>query len=85
MPAVIDAEQAQWIVGSAPSITVASCDDAKLPSLGQGIGCRIDKKRRRLTVFMVESRNAAVIADLRAGRAIAVVFTHSGSLRSLQL
>ena len=34
---------------------------------------------------MVEARSRALVADLRAGRPIAVVFTHSPTLRSLQL
>ena len=85
MALVIDAEQADWIGRGAASITLASSDEAHAPSLGQGIGCRVDATRKRVTVFMLEPRNAAVIADLRAGRAIAAVFTHSGTMRSLQL
>jgi len=80
---VLDEEQARWLLEAAPSITVASCDAAGIPSLGQGIGCRIEAGRVR--VYMVEARNRAVIADLRAGRPVAVVFTHSPTLRSLQL
>lgn len=38
-----------------------------------------------MRVFAVEARNRAAVADLRGGRPIAVVFTHSPTLRSLQL
>lgn len=85
MSALISAEQANWMERGSPSITLSSCDAAHAPSLAQGLGCRIDATRTRVTVFMLEPRNLATIADLRAGRAIAVVFTHGGSLRSLQL
>jgi hypothetical protein len=84
MPAVIDAQQADWMVQGGPSITLASSSAAG-PSLGQGIGCRVDGSRQLLTVFLVEPRNLALLADLRAGRPVAVVFTHSASLSSLQL
>jgi hypothetical protein len=82
---VIDDEQAQWLAQGAPSITLASCDASGAPSLGQGICCRVASEPTRVRVFLVEARNRALIADLRAGRPIAVVFTHSPTLRSLQL
>ena len=85
MPAVIDEEQADWMVQSGSSITIASCNASAAPSLGQGVGCRIDASRERVTIFVLEPRNLAVLEDVRAGRAFAVVFTHGGSLRSLQL
>lgn len=66
-------------------MTVASSDSAGGPSLGQGIGVRIDEAGTRIRLFMVEARSQAVVNDLRAGRPVAVVFTHSPSLRSLQV
>jgi len=84
MTTVIDAKQADWMVQGGPSITLASSSAAG-PSLGQGIGCRVDSARERITVFLVEPRNLGLVADLRAGRPAAVVFTHSPSLSSLQL
>lgn len=85
MAAVIDAEQATWMVQAGPSITIASCNESLRPSLGQGLGCRVEAGRERITVFLLEPRNLDLVADLRAGRAFAVVFTHSSSLRSVQL
>lgn len=85
MVAVIDTQQAEWMVQGGPSITLASSSAAAGPSLGQGIGCRVDGARERVTVFLVEARNLALAADLRAGRPLAAVFTHSPSLKSLQL
>ena len=84
MAAVLDDEQARWLLEIAPSITFSSCDATGAPSLGQGIGIRVTAPSR-VRVFMVETRNRAVVADLRAGRPVAVVFTHSPTLRSLQL
>jgi len=82
--AVLDDEQARWLREIAPSITFSSCDATGAPSLGQGIGVRVTASSG-VRVFMVEARNRAAVADLRAGRPIAVVFTHSPTLRSLQL
>jgi hypothetical protein len=83
--AVLDQEQTRWLQGEASSVTVASSDTAGVPSLGQGIGTRIDATGTRIRVFIVEARSRALIHDLRAGRPIAVVFTHSPTLRSLQV
>ncbi len=85
MAAVIDEAQADWMVQSGSSITLASCNAAGLPSLGQGIGCRVDGSRERITIFVLEPRNLAVLADVRAGRQFAAVFTHGGTLRSVQV
>jgi hypothetical protein len=83
--AVLDEEQRSWLEAEASSVTVASSDGAGCPSLGQGLGSRLDETGARIRVFMVEARCRALVADLRAGRPIAVVFTHSPTLRSLQL
>lgn len=81
---MLDDEQARWLLEIAPSITFSSCDATGAPSLGQGIGVRVTGPAR-VRVFAVEARNRAAVADLRGGRPIAVVFTHSPTLRSLQL
>jgi hypothetical protein len=81
---VLDDEQAGWLRDGAPSTTLSSCDATGAPSLGQGIGIRVISPAR-VRLFAVEARNRALVADLRAGRPVAVVFTHSPTLRSLQL
>ena len=68
MAAVINAEQAAWISQGGPTITIASRSPSFAPSLGQGIGCRIDAERERFTIFLLEPRNLQVIEDLRAER-----------------
>lgn len=83
--AVLDHEQARWLHEEASSIAVASSDANGTPSLGQGIGMRIEAQGARIRVFMVLARSRGLVADLRAGRPIAVVFTHSPTLRSLQI
>jgi len=83
--ALLDEDQARWLVDNGASIIVSSCDATAGPSIGQGIGCRVEPDRKRVRVFMVEARSRQVLEDLRAGRPIAVVFTHSPTLRSLQL
>ena len=78
-------EQVRWILHAGPTITVASRSARMRPSIGQAIGCRIDPDACRLTVFLPAGRNRAVIADLRAGREVAVVMTRSSTTRSLQV
>lgn len=46
---------------------------------------RVEGEGERVRVFVVLGRNPALVADLRAGRPIAVVLTHAPTLRSLQL
>jgi hypothetical protein len=83
--AVLNHEQARWLHEEASTIAVASSDQNSSPSLGQGIGMRIEAQGARIRVFLVEARSRALVADLRAGRPIAVVFTHAPTLRSLQI
>ena len=85
MPISLDAEQVRWILYGGTTVTVASRNAALRPSIGQALGCRAEAGSSRLTVFLLASRNRAVIADLRAGWPVAVVVTRSSTTRSLQL
>ena len=80
-------DQLRWILQGAVTITVASADAQGQPSIAQAIGCRVVQagESQRLRLLMLEPRNRRTVADLRAGRAVATVFTHSASTRSLQL
>lgn len=83
--AVLSHEQACWILQEAVTLTIASADAERRPSIAQAIGCRILDERRRVRLLLLEPRNRIVVADLRAGRPVALLFTHGFSLRSLQL
>ena len=66
------------------SIKIGSCS-AGVPSVAQGFGCQIAADRRKVCVFVSESRCAGVLRDLRAGAAVAVVFSRPQTHRTLQL
>jgi hypothetical protein len=78
-------EQARWMMLGAPTITLASRNQALRPSLGQAVSCRFDEQRTQLTLLLCEGRNGQVLADVRAGAPLSVVFTHSPTTRSLPL
>lgn len=67
------------------SMNVASCNTARIPSLTRAFGCVVSADRRRVTVFVPVQRAAALLADLRAGGAIAVAFTLPRTHETLQL
>ncbi len=67
------------------AMNVASCSAARVPSLVRAHGCRISADRRRVTVFVSVPRAATVLADLRAGGAIAVVFSLPRTHETIQL
>ena len=67
------------------SMGVASCSAERAPSLVRAHGCRVSADRRRVTVFVSVPRAAAVLRDLRAGGAIAVVFSLPRTHETIQL
>lgn len=67
------------------AINVASCGDELVPSVSRAFGCRVSPDRRRVTVFLSVPRSTALIADLRAGRGVATVFTLPSTHETIQL
>lgn len=82
--APLDAEQAAFVQGPV-SINAASRNAAFVPSAARGFGCRVDDDGRRLTVFLPCGRCADLLADLRGGGPIAVVFSRPSTHRTLQV
>lgn len=66
------------------SINVAARDARNLPSIARALGCRFSLDRRRLTVFLSRAQAAAVLADVRANGAVAVVFVEPSTHKSWQ-
>ena len=85
MPISLDAEQVRWILYGGATMTVASRSAAMRPSIGQVLGCRVEAGSSRLTLFLLASRSRAAVADMRAGREVALVMTRSSTTRSLQV
>jgi hypothetical protein len=67
------------------SINVASCNAACVPSLARAFGCRVSPDRRHVTVFLSVQRSEQLLKDLRAGGAVAVVFTRPTTHQTIQL
>lgn len=67
------------------SILVGSCSADCIPSVVRAYGCRVAPDRRSVTVFLAVTQSQAVLRDLRAGGAIAVVFSRPTTHGTLQL
>ena len=79
----LDPEHAAFLQGPA-SITLASRGPDNLPNISRGIGCRVARDRKRISIFLVEAQAAALLADIRANGMIAAVFSAPLSARSFQ-
>ena len=82
--AVLDADNAAFIA-SGVSIAVASSNAAGIPSLCRAWGCRVSDDRRTVTVYVSPAQGEVLLADLRAGRPLAAVFSLPSSHRTIQL
>ena len=67
------------------SILVGSCSADCIPSVARAYGCRVTPDRRWVTVFLSVAQAQAVLRDLRAGSAIAAVFSRPRTHGTLQL
>lgn len=77
-------DHAAFIQDGRISITAASRDARRLPSVVRAAGCRLDTDRRRLTLLLPTRQAAQVLADIDATGAIAVVFSEPSTHRTLQ-
>ncbi len=83
-PPLLDENNTAFVQGGV-SVVAASCDADGLPSIGRVTGCRVSSDRRRVSVFVAKAQALALLADVRAGRHIAVVFSRPTTHRTLQL
>lgn len=81
---VLGQDQVDFVAGPV-SIAVGSADENLVPSLVRGYGCRVSTDRRRIGVFLSTIRSEAVLRNLRAGGALAVVFNRPSTHQTLQL
>jgi hypothetical protein len=70
---------------SGVSVHVASRSPANVPSVARALGCRIAPDRRRVTIFLSTAQAADLLADLRATRAAAAVFSRPSTHETLQI
>jgi hypothetical protein len=77
-------EDAAFIEGGV-SIHAAARNAANDTTVARAIGCRVSADRQRVTIFLSAVQAAALLADVRANGAIAVVFSQPSSHRTIQL
>jgi hypothetical protein len=80
----LDAETVAFMQGGV-SMHAASRDAGLVASLSRALGCRVAANRSRVTVFLLASHSAGMLADFRANGRIAVVFSLPSTHRTLQL
>lgn len=81
---LIDAEHVAFMQGGV-SISVGGCNADNMPSLSRAIGCRVSIDRREVTVFVAATHAVALLSDVGANGAIAVVFSQPSTNRTMQL
>jgi hypothetical protein len=72
-------------LGGPVAINLASHDAAGTPSITRAYGCKVSADRREVVVFLSKRRSEAILRDLAAGAAIAVVFSRPRTHETLQL
>ena len=82
--ALLDAARADFITHHV-SILVGSSSADCIPSVVRAYGCRVTPDRRSVTVFLAVAQAQTVLRDLRAGGAIAAVFSRPRTHGTLQL
>jgi len=73
------------LMESGVSIHVASCGPANVPSVARALGCRIAPDRHRVTIFVSVAQAPDLVADLRASRMAAVVFSRPSTHQTIQV
>jgi hypothetical protein len=87
-PAVLDADNAAFIVADGISCSIAARVAANRPSVGKALAVRVSGDRRRLEVFVDAERCAEVVRDLRPDRdqqRVETVGAHPGAHAGQQL
>lgn len=66
------------------SITAASRDARRLPSVVRAAGCRVDRAAGQVTLLLATRQCGQLLADIAATGALAVVFSEPSTHRTLQ-
>ena len=81
---LVDAELAAFLQAG-QSLHVASRGDSLEPSLDRALACRVSADRRRVTVLILASHGARMIADFGSNGAVAFVASQPSTHRTVQL
>lgn len=83
-PTRLSDEQVRFIE-SGVSISVASRDVRRVPSVSKGVGCSVAADRCQVRVLVDAAQSGQLLQDVAASGALAVVFCLPSSHRTLQL
>jgi hypothetical protein len=81
---LLDPEVAAFIQGGV-SVVIAARNAELVPDVVRGCGCRVSRDRGRVTVLVESGRAEVLLADIRATRKVAVVFSQPSTHRTIQL
>ncbi|HQU79779.1 MAG TPA: hypothetical protein PLU47_09950 [Azonexus sp.] len=82
---MLDSDNAAFIL-TGVSISLASCNPGRLPSMSRGLGCKLIDDGRQVTIFLRRSQSEALLENIRSsGGRVANVFSLPSSNRTLQL
>ena len=81
---LLDDALASFVQGPV-SIVAASRDASCVPSAARTLGCRVSADRWTVTLLLAQSQSAELLADLRRGAPIAVVFCRPSTHQTIQL
>ena len=73
------------LMQSGVSVHLASRDGSNVPSVGRALGCRIAPDRGRVTIFVSAAQAPDLVADLRASRMVAAVFSRPSTHETIQI
>ncbi len=80
---LLDAETIEFITRRV-SMAIAGRNADNVPSSARGCGCRVAADGRLVTVFVARPQTAALLRDIEANGAIAVVFSRPTTHRTMQ-
>ena len=72
-------------VESGVAIDVAGRDAHNVPVVARAVGCRVSTDRQRVTVFVPRTSSSRFLGAVAATGAVAAVFCHPSTVRSIQL
>ncbi|SFP12428.1 hypothetical protein [Pseudomonas borbori] len=78
-------EEQVHFIESGVSISAASRDMRRVPSVSKVVGCRVAADRRQVTVLVDATQAGQLLQDVEGSKALAVVFCLPSSHRTLQL
>ncbi|MEX6501005.1 hypothetical protein [Pseudomonas zhanjiangensis] len=85
MSGVTLSEEQIRFIESGVSISLASRDVRRVPSVSKGVGCRVASDRCQIRVLVDAAQSGQLLEDVAASGALAVVFCLPSSHRTLQL